>query len=92
MSKAISTKKQGETCLLKILVDNALSHRLAELLCLSGYDAVHLRDRIPVDSLDEEVFELAKSEGRIILSADTDFAAIVSVRSDKIRVRKLPIR
>ena len=68
---------------MKILVDNALSHRLAELLCLAGHDAVHLRDRIPIDSPDEEVFDLAKSEGRLILSSDTDFGAILADRSDR---------
>ena len=65
---------------MRLLVDNALSHFLAELLCKAGHDAIHLRDRIPVDSPDEKVFELAKQEDRVILSADTDFGAILANR------------
>ena len=67
---------------MKILVDNALSPQLANLLVQAGHDVVHLRDRIVVDSPDEKVFELAKSEERIILSADTDFGAILANRSE----------
>lgn len=67
---------------MRILVDNALSPQLAELLTQAGHDVVHLRDRISVDSPDEKVFDLAKEEERVILSADTDFGAILANRSD----------
>lgn len=67
---------------MKLLIDNALSHQLAELLSAAGHDAVHLRDRIPVDSPDERVFELAQQEDRVIVSADTDFGAILANRSE----------
>jgi len=66
----------------KILVDNALSPLLAELLSSQGIDAVHLRDILPVDASDFVVFDLAQSEGRIILSADTDFGAILANRNE----------
>ena len=65
---------------MRLLIDNALSNLLAVLLCKAGHDAVHLRDRIPVDSADEKVFELAKQEDRVILSANTDFGAILANR------------
>lgn len=67
---------------MRVLVDNALSHLLAELLREAGHDAVHLRERIPVDSPDEKVFDLAKQEDRVILSADSDFGAILANRLD----------
>ena len=67
---------------MKILVDNALSPLLAELLSSQGIDAVHLRDILPVDASDFVVFDLAQSEGRIILSADTDFGAILANRNE----------
>jgi len=66
----------------RILIDNALSHKLVGLLQQAGHDTVHLRDRLPVDSPDEAVFEVAKQEDRIILSADTDFGAILANRSE----------
>lgn len=67
---------------MKLLVDNALSHHLARLLREAGVDAIHLRERIAVDSPDHEVFELAKNEGRILLSADTDFGVLLANRED----------
>jgi len=65
---------------LKLLVDNALSPLVARLLCGGGHDAVHIRERIPVDSPDETVFELAASEGRVLVSADTDFGVLLASR------------
>lgn len=47
-----------------------------------GHDVIHLRDRVSVDSPDEIVFELAQKEDRMIISADTDFGAILANRLD----------
>lgn len=65
---------------MRILIDNALSHQLATLLRDMGHDVIHLRDRVSVDSPDETVFELAQKEDRMIISADTDFGAILANR------------
>ena len=65
---------------MRFLIDNALSPYIAEELSKAGYDAVHVRDRGMAASADEEIFELAAREGRIILSADTDFGTLLAFR------------
>ena len=65
---------------MRFFVDNALSPEVADALRRAGHDAVHVRDRGKQGAPDEEVLELAWREGRILVSADTDFAAILAQR------------
>jgi len=65
---------------MKFLVDNALSPSLATRLGENGYDTIHVRDLGMAAASDEEIFSRAAKEGRIILSADTDFGTILAFR------------
>ena len=68
---------------MKWLVDNALSPELAERLSAAGHDAVHVRDLKLHAATDETILSVALDQGRVVLSADTDFGGLLTLRSAK---------
>jgi len=65
---------------LRFLIDNALPPRLADLLRAAGHDAVHVRVYGMRAAEDEKILARALDEDRIVVSADSDFSAILAAQ------------
>ena len=63
---------------MRLLLDNNLSPRLVDSLRDAGHDVEHVSDPGLQASPDDEVLRYASAHGRVLVSADTDFGALLA--------------
>jgi predicted nuclease of predicted toxin-antitoxin system len=62
----------------RLLIDANLSPRVATALADAGHDVVHVFEIGLADASDQSILARAESEGRVIVSSDSDFGALLS--------------
>jgi predicted nuclease of predicted toxin-antitoxin system len=77
---------------MKILLDEGLPSRAAALLRDRGIDAVHLTEVAEASTADHVILEEARNSGRIVVTLDADFHALLAVQGSAspsvIRIRR----
>lgn len=68
---------------MKFLLDQNLSHDLVAMLNSLGHDTIHVSELGLASAEDDLILATAKAEGRILVSADTDFGALLALSNDR---------
>jgi predicted nuclease of predicted toxin-antitoxin system len=63
----------------KLLIDESLQQDLTGILAEAGHNAVHVTDLGLQGATDDEVLARADAEGRIVVTADTDFGTLLAL-------------
>lgn len=63
---------------MRLLLDNNLSPRLVDVLSAAGWDVVHVASLGLRSAPDRAVLDAARHDGRYLVSADTDFGALLA--------------
>lgn len=66
---------------MKLLLDANLSPRVTRLLKEAGHDAIHVADIGLLTATDPVILRAAAKEERILLTADSDFGALLALGS-----------
>jgi len=64
---------------LRFLADVHISPLTVAVLKLQGYDILRSTDLLPATAADIDILELARVEGRIIITQDLDFSMLIAV-------------
>lgn len=65
---------------MKLLLDQGLPRSTASILCSKGIDTIHVGEIGLADAEDEVILERGRAEGRIIVTLDADFHALMALR------------
>lgn len=68
---------------MRLLLDANLSPRVVESLRDAGFDAGHVADLDLLTATDDEIFDRAAEDGLVVVTADSDFGALLAMRRTK---------
>jgi len=63
----------------RILVDMNISPTTVDALRQAGWDALRVSECLPVNAPDGEILEMARREGRVLITQDLDFSALLAL-------------
>lgn len=66
---------------MRLLIDANLSPRAAKALGAAGHDVVHVADLGMLSADDDQIFDRAALDVRVIVSSDTDFGTLLARRN-----------
>ncbi len=64
---------------LRFLADMNLSPLTVEALREEGYEIIRVSELLPVYAPDVEILELARQQGRVVITQDLDFSALLAL-------------
>ncbi|MBC7225710.1 MAG: DUF5615 family PIN-like protein [Thermoflexales bacterium] len=64
---------------LRLLADMNISPRTVEAMRHEGWDIVRVSQVLPADTSDEEILEFARQTGRVVVTQDLDFSALLAL-------------
>ena len=64
---------------LQFLADMNISPQTVSDLCRRGWDVVRVSDLMPDNSPDEDILELARRRGMVLLTQDLDFSKLIAL-------------
>ena len=69
---------------IKFLADMGISNKCTAWMQEKGFDITHINDQGLYRMADEDIYQKAKTEGRIILTMDLDFSDIAAANKMKL--------
>jgi predicted nuclease of predicted toxin-antitoxin system len=64
---------------LRFLADMNISPVTVEVLAAEGVDIIRVSSLLPVNASDESVLSLARQQGRVVITQDMDFSALLAL-------------
>jgi len=64
---------------LRLLANRTISPKTVEALQQHGWDILRVSQVSPVNASDQEILELARREGRVVVTQDLDFSALLAL-------------
>ena len=67
---------------MRFLIDESLQPRIVDALTDAGHEAVHVVDLELLGASDDQVLAAALGDGRVLVTADTDFGSLLALSGD----------